>query len=1193
MKRFLSVLFALTFALLQLGASIVLEKGKVNIVLSSSTDAPLRLAVETLCGDFEKVMEFCPSIQDKAVASIVNIHVQQSKKLGGAEAHEIAVDEKRSCIYLRGADMRGMIYAVYSFSEQVLGVPALWYYSGWTPIVQERISVDASMNQRWKQPQVRFRAWFPNDTDLFMPWRRLNSQNDEMWMQTMLRLKLNTVELEATVTYDDQRLSRGAQLLAKYGLILTSHHHVAMNNNFQNWDGYWRKVRGIEPPRLLLSDEASIREFWQYSINTVLKNKQENIWQISFRGISDQPFWAAFSDAPESDSLRAEVINRMLQIQLQMIRQSTGDKYPLVRITFYDELSDLLAKGYLKPPSGKNILWTFVAGRRDHYPYDDLVNLDTRNFKSYLGYYMNLQFTSTGSHLAAAEGPWKMEYNYRYVNSRAPLLFSVVNAGNIREHVIEMAANARMMWDLEAYHTDEFLPEFFAQYFGRENAGEMASLLRQYYDAYWQPKQPDFRDMKRQYLFHDMRCARVIDQIGKRFFRYSDNPLQDIGFERIPGRSFRIQGSNQVDTLIVQLKLASERFALVERQLQAFYDAHPHLQNPMLFDHNMMAHCRFMHHLYASTYHFVKAYKLQRQGAHEMALALDDFKVAREALYRTQTGNFDRWYDGERLFGVQGKIDTMQDLLRRLAADAGSQAWGGDAIMKGDDRLRIINHWDNLDGSIERGYAGHSLWKWDELPGRVSDRVRQYARLNASVGINGIVLNNVNADPRILRHDYLLKVKALADVFREYGIRVYVSANFAACMKPSDTPDAWKRWGGVGTLDTADPLNPDVAKWWSQKANEIYALIPDFGGFLVKADSEGMPGPQTYGRNHAEGANMLARALKPHGGIVMWRTFVYNPDVDKDRIKRCYKEFVKLDGKFDDNVILQVKNGGLDFQASEPVQPIFFAMPHTRMMPEFQITQEYTGQSTYMVNLLPMWRNFLRDLGADQLKRMSGMAGVANVGDDRNWTGHLFAQFNWYAFGRLALDPCVSDDELYHDWIQKTFHVDADAEGVIRRMMEPTWWSYTQSHSPYGLGFTLKREDHFSAGFRQRVGKEWRWDEAGIGYDRTSSGSDYISQFPVAMRKCYADPHTCPDEYLLCFHYLPWDFRMKDGRTLRESLEASLGQGVAQVRQNRQLWQSLQGRVAADVYLQVLYALDKELDEAEKFRQEAVRFMTR
>lgn len=362
--------------------------------------------------------------------------------------------------------------------------------------------------------------------------------------------------------------------------------------------------------------------------------------------------------------------------------------------------------------------------------------------------------------------------------------------------------------------------------------------------------------------------------------------------------------------------------------------------------------------------------------------------------------------------------------------------------------FRQLNHWDDLNGYIERGYVGKSLWKWEELPGKVDMRYTDYARANASIGINGVVLNNVNADPRILRKDYLKKVAALADVFRKYNIRVYLTANFAAPLKPSATPDVMKRWGGVGDLETADPRDSCVQAWWKEKVDEIYELIPDFGGFLVKANSEGMPGPQDYHCTHAEGANVLARALKPHGGIVMWRTFVYNPEIDKDRIKRSYKEFLPLDGKFEDNVVLQTKNGALDFQPSEPAQPLFGSMKYTSLMPELQITQEYLGHSTYLVYLLPMWREFLdfdtysEGRGSTVKSIITGkmvscpfraMAGVANTGDSYNWTGHHFAQANWFAFGRLAWNPDAETGKITSEWIKSTWNCDERTLKVIEQ----------------------------------------------------------------------------------------------------------------------------------------------------------------
>lgn len=505
--------------------------------------------------------------------------------------------------------------------------------------------------------------------------------------------------------------------------------------------------------------------------------------------------------------------------------------------------------------------------------------------------------------------------------------------------------------------------------------------------------------------------------------------------------------------------------------------------------------------------------------------------------------------------------------------------------------LRQLNHWDDLNGNIERGYAGKSLWKWEELPGKIDRRYIDYARANASVGINGVALNNVNADPRILRRDYLEKVAALARIFRKYNIRVYLTVNFAAPLRPSATPDVMKQWGGVGDLDTANPHDPLVQKWWKTKVDEIYSLIPDFGGFLVKANSEGMPGPQDYQCTHADGANLLARALKPHGGIVMWRTFVYNPSIDKDRMKRSYKEFLPLDGKFDDNVILQTKNGALDFQPSEPAQPLFGAMRRTLLMPELQITQEYTGHSTYLVYLLPMWREFLdSDIF---LSPFRAMAGVANTGDVLNWTGHHFAQANWFAFGRLAWNPNEDSQKITFEWIKSTWNCDELTAKVVEQMMMPTWSSFVQSHSPYSLGLTTQIACHYKAGFDIRANKEWKISKESIGNNRTADGSDYVSQYPEPTSSMFNDINRCPELYLLCFHDVPWNHRMKAGHTLREELVANLTSGMKQADRNLKLWKSIQGKIDVRRYEEVMKSLLKERKDAEAFYHSAYRFFSR
>jgi alpha-glucuronidase len=521
--------------------------------------------------------------------------------------------------------------------------------------------------------------------------------------------------------------------------------------------------------------------------------------------------------------------------------------------------------------------------------------------------------------------------------------------------------------------------------------------------------------------------------------------------------------------------------------------------------------------------------------------------------------------------------------------------------------LRLLNHWDDLTGDIERGYAGTTLWNWAELP-KIEQRYVDYARANASIGINGIVLNNVNADPRILRSDYLKKIAAIAEVLRRYNIKTYLSVNFAAPMKPSSTPEKMKKWGGIGVLDTADPMDKDIIKWWTDKAAEIYALIPDFGGYLVKANSEGMPGPQDYGRSHADGANMLARTLKPYNGIVMWRTFVYNAATDPDRAKRPFIEFVQLDGKFDDNVILQAKNGPLDFQPLEPVQPLFGAMPRTNVMAELQITQEYLGQSTYLVYLLPMWRNFFdfdtycRGKGSSVSKfstgeiytgKTSAITGVANTGNDENWCGHHFAQANWFAFGRLAWNPDCDDSAITEQWINMTWNCDAQTLATIKEMMLPTWQSFVKSQTPYAIGITCSGEDHYAPDFPKRAKKSWEVTSKAIGNNRTSQGSNYVSQYFDPNRAMFDNIETCPEEMLLFFHFVDWNHKMKSGKTLREELFEGLRSNIELSRRNIGLWQSLKGKVDDRRFNEVAEKLEKQLQASEEYNDNGYQFFSK
>ena len=486
--------------------------------------------------------------------------------------------------------------------------------------------------------------------------------------------------------------------------------------------------------------------------------------------------------------------------------------------------------------------------------------------------------------------------------------------------------------------------------------------------------------------------------------------------------------------------------------------------------------------------------------------------------------------------------------------------------------IRILNHWDNPDGTIERGYAGRSLWKWDELPAKVSPRYAEYARANASIGINGTVLNNVNASPEALSSDNLKKVKTLADIFRPYGIKVYLSVNFATPIK-------------LGGLATADPLNSDVAEWWKQKVHEIYSMIPDFGGFLVKANSEGQPGPCDYHRTHAEGANMLASALKPYGGIVMWRAFVYSPS-DADRAKQAYLEFKPLDGKFLDNVIVQVKNGPIDFQPREPYSPLFGAMPHTQLMVEFQVTQEYLGHSNHLAYLAPMWKEFYSYYGPSNMK---AAAGVTNIGDDTNWCGNDLAQSNWYAFGRLAWNPALSSEEIAREWLAQTFTADSRFVRPMTEVMMQSREAVVDYMMPLGLHHIFAWGHHYGPepwceieGARP----DWlptyyhRADKEGLGFDRTTDGSDAVSQYPDSLAAVFNSIDSCPDEFLLWFHHVPWKHEMKSGRTMWDELCLHYQRGVDAARAFRDTWKDMSPYVDAERHAAVAHRFDIQASDA-------------
>ena len=508
-------------------------------------------------------------------------------------------------------------------------------------------------------------------------------------------------------------------------------------------------------------------------------------------------------------------------------------------------------------------------------------------------------------------------------------------------------------------------------------------------------------------------------------------------------------------------------------------------------------------------------------------------------------------------------------------------------------KLRMLNHWDNLDRTVERGYAGFSIWDWHRLPGYIDPRYIDYARANASIGINAVSLTNVNANALILTTDFMKKVKALADVFRPYGIKVFLTARFSAPIQ-------------LARLKTADPLDPEVIDFWKKKTDEIYSFIPDFGGFLVKANSEGQPGPHEYGRNHAEGANMLADALAPHGGVLIWRAFVYSHEDDVDRHMQANHEFEPLDGKFKDNVIIQIKNGAIDFQPREPFHPLYGAINNTNVGMEFQITQEYLGQATNLVFLAPMWEEVLKSKtykpgptstvgsileGKETGQKLTLIAGVSNIGTDRNWTGHLFAQSNWYAFGKLAWDPEATSKEIAAEWTSLTFGQDPEVISTIGEILLESHETAVDYMTPLGLHHIMGRSHHYGPGPWVMGGRaDWtapyyhQADSMGIGFDRTSDGSGALDQYAPEVVQNWGDPHQIPEKYLLWFHHVPWDFKLKNGDTLWEGIAHHYDQGVKEVRKMQATWDSLESKIDPEEFNHVKQLLNIQEEEAEWWR---------
>ena len=550
----------------------------------------------------------------------------------------------------------------------------------------------------------------------------------------------------------------------------------------------------------------------------------------------------------------------------------------------------------------------------------------------------------------------------------------------------------------------------------------------------------------------------------------------------------------------------------------------------------------------------------------------------------------------EDAYQIKGSTVTAKNEIGLL--------YGAYALLRGEQgysapyfNLRILNHWDNLDGSIERGYAGRSIF-WDlenGLPKAVNTPlIEEYASANASIGINGTVLNNVNASPKMLSAIYINKVKEYADILRPYGIKVYLSVNFAS---PMSVPMKGINNGKV--LKTADPLNPTVKAWWKAKAKEIYQLIPDFGGFLVKANSEGQPGPFDYNRTHADGANMLAEAVAPYKGIIMWRSFVYGAKhKGEDRVKQAVSEFKELDGKFRSNVILQSKNGPLDFQPREPYAPIFDNIRRTKQMAELQITQEYLGHSRHLVYLAPMWREFF---GFVAPERLVGIAGVANIGLDKNWCGHHFAQANWYAFGRLAWNPMLTSEAIAKEWLTQTFKPLQDDLSPLTSHLSPLLSMMLRSREacvdymmPIGLHHIFAFDHHYGPepnGFIPQYPIEWcpvyyhKADSLGIGFDRTHTGSDATAQYREPYCSMYDDINTCPERYLLWFHHVPWSHRMKSGRTVYEEMQFHYNRGVEEVEDFVRIWQEVKPIIDEQRWQEVDTRMQHQLENAREWRK--------
>ena len=666
--------------------------GGVPIVIDTRERPPIHRAVEDLRRDLAKVfgvespLHYDLAVVGKGPVIVVTCNGKSTARfrnpeVRGFEAHAVFAKELDNvpCVVLQGSDMRGAIYAIYSFSEHVLGVPPLWIWASVEPERKIQIALAGDYERIFPPPYVKWRAWFPNDRDLLNPWQTRSRENYEALFETMLRLKMNTLEgrlMDKEAFNRPHTAGLEARIARDRGLVVTGHHIYTFGASMRDWDLFWRLVERREPPRVSIHNLDALKTFWRHHIDTALAERMEVIWLIGFRADRDAPFWAFYEDAPATDAERGRIIEKMMREQVALLKEVTSDATPPMRTTLYNEKSDLCAAGLLRPPNEPTLIWNFVAARRDHFPAADIQRFELEPDRP-IGYYMNLQFTSTGAHLAQAEGPWKMERNYRYVNGRSPrpLEFSVVNAGNIREFVLTLSANARLLWDFTGYDSDEFLKSFCTTYFGKEHAETAAGLYRDFFDSYWRQKRSDQPGFPRKYLFQDMRYARAMEQICASFAKgYNPNPLVDKGFSA-PGEYFRIVpedsgARNQLEAIVKGTDASKKQFESVAARCDALIEKLPPKRRKF-FNDNLRIQARFMMRLNEALGEQTRGYMALREPKSKKAprhveASLKALSQARSTLAEAEHGRFVGWYAGDEKFRLGKMRERLTELHKYL-----------------------------------------------------------------------------------------------------------------------------------------------------------------------------------------------------------------------------------------------------------------------------------------------------------------------------------------------------------------------------------------------------------------------------------------------------------------------------------------------------------------------------------------------